>query len=540
LRDTIAWSHDLLSPSDQILLRRLAVFAGGCTAEAAEAVCAGPLGAADPGLPAGSVLDGLASLVEQSLVVQHPGPGGEPRFGMLETIHEFSREQLTASGERESLCRRHGAYLLQLSESARRALMGPAQAEWVQRLEFEHHNLRAALDWALAGTEAEMALRQCAALTLFWYIKGHYREGRDWCARALAAAPAGAAATRAMVLHGAASLADIQHDHVEARSLIEASVALWRTVGHRRGLASSLSQLGELARHSGDRAAARQACEEALAIYAESPYPWGQRLALGVLGWVAEDEGDHATARRLLEQSLEVARKGRSPIDVALQLNNLGIVAIRQGDEVESEARHREALLLCRDVDAHEPMACSLEGLAAVAAARRHPRRAAWLLGAATALRGAIGSPRIAQFEEEYRRVLPSVQAALGEAVFATAAAEGAAAQLHEVIAVAVANVDQVDTPDVREAPPVSLVISQARQVRQRIEPPDGLSARQIDYLRLLARGHTNKEIAGALAVSETAVEQMLPRIYEKIHVRNRAEAGRYAYEHGLIDHSEP
>jgi hypothetical protein len=158
-----------------------------------------------------------------------------------------------------------------------------------------------------------------------------------------------------------------------------------------------------------------------------------------VLGWVAEDQGDHATARGLLEASLAVARESKSPIDIALQLNNLGIVAIRQGDDREAEARHREALRLTRDVDAREPTACALEGLAAVAAARRNHRSAAALLGAAAALRAEIHAPRIAQFEEEYKRLLPLVQEALGDDAFAAAEAQGRAAGIDAVVKLALA-----------------------------------------------------------------------------------------------------
>jgi predicted ATPase/DNA-binding CsgD family transcriptional regulator len=541
LRATIAWSHDLLSAMERTLFRRLAVFTGGCTLEAAEAVCGEAPEEAMPGTlsapsepPASGVLEGLASLVEKSLLVQHEGPDGEPRFGMLETIHEFGREQLAGSGEEEVLRRRHADYLLQFARTAGRALAGPAQGEWVRRLERDYHNLRAALAWALTAGEGEQALRLCAALHTFWYNKGHYREGRDWCARALAAASQAPPATRATVLRGAASLADIQHAYVEARSLIEASVALYRTGDDRGGLARSLALLGMIARHERDWATARQACEEALAIYAEAPEPWGQRLALGVLGWVAEDQGDRTTARRLLAASLAVAREGKSPIDVALQLNNLGIVAIRDGDDVEAELRHREALRLTSEVGAHEPLACALEGLAAVAAARRDPRRAAGLLGAAAGLRAEIGAPRIAQFEEEHRRVVPLVRQALGEEAFETAAARGAAVPIAEVAAAALAGASVADTP-----PVVTAGGGTPRELPRRASPAN-LTPRQIAYLRLLAGGATNKAIAAELVVSEAAVEQMLVRLYEKIHVRNRAEMIRFAYEHGLLDAPAP
>jgi predicted ATPase/transcriptional regulator with XRE-family HTH domain len=446
LHRTIAWSHDLIGPDAQALFRRLAVFRGGWTLEAAEAVC----GVAEP--TGGDVLDVLGVLVDNSLVRRLDAGQAEPRFDMLETVHEYAWERLEASTERPAVQRAHATYLLRLARPAHRGLMGPAHGEWLRRLEAELHNLRAALAWAVSAGEgeAEMALSLCAALTTFWYVKGYYREGRDWSARALAAAPEAAPATRAAALHGAATLADIQQDHTAARSEIEASVALRRSASDHRGLASSLALLGMIARHERDWTAARQACEEALAIYAESPEPFGQRRALSMLGWVAEDQGDRATACELLEASLAVARAGGSPIDIATQLTNLGIVAIRRGDDGEAARCHREALRLTREVDAGEPMSCALEGVAAVVATRGDHPRAAWLLGAAATLRAVNGTPRIAQFEEEYARLLPQVREALGEEACGATIAAGAAAPLDEVLAAALADDGGLHTP----APP--------------------------------------------------------------------------------------
>jgi predicted ATPase/DNA-binding CsgD family transcriptional regulator len=537
LRDTIAWSYELLSPTEQAVFRRLAVFAGGCTLDAAEAVCGAPVEAADVGDPSrgGSVIVGppdvfgaLLALVEKNMVVQQLDQDGEHRFGLLEAMDEFGHDRLAACHEEGALRRAHARYYLDVARSTARHLSGPTQAGAVHSLELEHHNFRAAMQWSLSAGDAEDSLRLCAALTMFWYIKGHYREGREWCARALSAAVDAAPATRAAALHGAASLADIQHDNVAGRSMIEESVALWRVAGKSRGLAASLSLMGMLARHDGDRELARRSCAEALTIYATAPDPWGERLALGVLGWLAEDEGDHATAERLLEASLAAARRADSPTDIALQLNNLGIVAIRRGDDVGSERRHRAALILSRDVDAHEPMAGALEGLAAVAAGRRDHARAAWLVGAATALRGAIGSPRIAQFEEEHQTLSRQLRSALGEDELVRLAGRGGAAALDDVIAVAMAT---------RE-PPGVLLHSPGSEPRHDGPVAAGsadLTPRQVEYLRLLAQGCTNRAIAATLVVSETAVEQMLVRLYVKIGVRNRSEAIRYSYEHRLV-----
>ena len=541
LRDTIAWSYDLLSPVEQVVFRRLSVFSGGWTVDAAEAVCGARLDGIAAGTTANAsvasrdiaapeLLDALLSLVEKSLLVRSSGFDGEPRFTMLEAMQEFGHEQLVSCDEEIILRHTHARHQLALARATARRLTGPAQSLAVQQLEQEHHNIRAGLEWSLTEGEADVAVRLCAVLTMFWYIKGRYREGREWCSRALAAAPESAPAARAAVLQGAASLADIQHDQAEARVLIEQSVAAWRTAGNGRGLASSLSLLGMLARHEDDRELARRSCTEALVIFETHPDPSGERLALGVLGWLAEDEGDHATAQQLLEASLAKAREGRSPTDIALQLNNLGIVALRRGDDAVSKSHHLAALALTRDVNAHEPMACALEGLSAVAAANRHHRLAVWLLGAATSLRAAISSPRIAQFAEEHRRLVPELQAALGEDVFDRIAQEGAAASLDDVLVTALA-IDEPPDPGRAQLPE-----SDQRGDGPRAPGWVDVTPRQVEYLRLLAEGCTNRAIARALSVSETAVEQMLVRLYLKIGARNRAEAIRYTYEQGLVD----
>jgi non-specific serine/threonine protein kinase len=383
-----------------------------------------------------------------------------------------------------------------------------------------------------------VALRICAALSRFWYVKGHYREGREWSARALAVAPHAPPAIRAAVLEGAGSLADMQHDAVEASTQLDASVQLWRTVGDNRRLAAALAMQGMLARHGGDPVAARAACDEALTIPVEPPHRFGHRLALSVLGFIAEGEGDRSRARQFLEESLRVARLNASPMEIALQLNNLGVVALRDRRDGEAAGYYREALRLAWEIGAAEIIAGSLEGLAGVAAARHRPRRAAELFGAAAALRQEIGGPPVAQFEEEFHRVVPLVREVLGDDDFQAAAAHGAAIPLAEVVAAAQADIDVADTPPADMPPMFTAVDTTQRATRPTL--PVKLTPRQIAYLRLLASGATNRAIAAEMVVSEAAVEQMLVRLYEKLHIRNRSEMIRFAYAHGLFDLDTP
>jgi predicted ATPase/class 3 adenylate cyclase len=227
LRGAIEWSHGLLAPEEQTLFARLAVFAGGRTLEAIEAVC-------DPGGEL-DVFDGVESLLEKSLLRQEEGPDGEPRFVMLETIHEFARERLEEGGEAEEVKRAHAEFFLALAEETEPELRGPRQFSWFERLETEHDNLRAALSWSLETGNAELRLRIGGALRWFWNVRGYAGEGWRWVAAGLSGGEAAPAAVRAEALLGLGDLAQRQGDYERATEDLEASLALCREAGDRSG-----------------------------------------------------------------------------------------------------------------------------------------------------------------------------------------------------------------------------------------------------------------------------------------------------------------
>lgn len=244
LRDTLAWSHELLGPAEQRLFRRLAVFAGGCDPEAVEAITA--LGSDVETDPA---LDTLAELLDSSLL-QRAMVAGVVRFTMLETVREYGLEQLVASGEAEPARRRHAAYFLGLVQEAQLHLRGPEAPSWLDRLEADHDNFRAALEWSLAE-DPEMALGLAAALWRFWWMRGHLREGRAWLERALQAGEGVAAPARAAALTAAGELAERHTDYAAASAWYEAALALWRDLGDTRGTATTLDGLAETAMRQG-------------------------------------------------------------------------------------------------------------------------------------------------------------------------------------------------------------------------------------------------------------------------------------------------
>ena len=301
LRDTIAWSYDLLAPEEQMLFRRLAVFAGGCTLEAAEAV-----GDYDGALDA---FAGLERLCEHSLVRQEDGPEDEPRFVMLETIREFGLERLAESGEEAAIRKGHAALFMELAEEAAPALAGPDPGPWLDHLETEHDNLRAALRWA-GSTDSQVGLRLGAALWRFWDIRGHLGEGQGWLEQVLAGGDGTVSAERAAALSGLANVVQVQGDHERARELHEEALALWRAVGD----------------------------------------PRGEAMTLDCLGYLAQGRGEYGRAAGLHEQALELANQAGDERIAGHALLNLGTAALYQGRYEQAAAHYAEALAQFRRV----------------------------------------------------------------------------------------------------------------------------------------------------------------------------------------------
>lgn len=352
LRAAIAWSHDLLDESERALFRRLAVFAGGWTLEAAEAVVNA---VAEPDLP---VIDCLGALLDNSLIRQADGghvcATPDPRFAMLQTIREFAREQLDASGEREAIPAAHAAYYGAMADEAAPHLTGPAAATWLDRLETEHDNLRTALAWWRTTADAARAAALAGALWRFWWLRGHIDEGRAELEAALALPHAddpAARLSRAAALDGAGVLAETQGDYERARALHDLALALSRELDDHVGIARATGNLGVVAFDRGDRATAEQLLAESLALAREVGDDHLIATALNDLGRVAFDRGDHERAEALYRESLVIRRRAGSPSEIARVLNNLGGVAHDMDDFARAASLFAESLELYRELD---------------------------------------------------------------------------------------------------------------------------------------------------------------------------------------------
>jgi len=468
LRNTIDWSYALLDADMQTLFARLAVFVGGFSLEAVEAVCADQeLRIEDRGwkrAAPSSILDRLASLVDQSLLRQTPGIDGEPRFMLLETIREYALERLELSGEADVVRHRHALHYLGLAVAAESQILGAEQTMWLQRLETDHDNLRAALAWCQTPAgDAEVGLRLAGALWRFWDTRSYLSEGRRWLEQALALSDFGVPpenglvaaadqanihqhkakmATRAQALYGVGALAWSQGDYARATALLEESLALFRALGDTAGIANTQNHLGVIAQLQGDYVRATTLLEGSLALRREQGDKHGIAGALNNLGMVALCQGDYARARPLVEEALAVMRELGSERYIALALNNLGIVALGQHDLVQARTCCMESMRLLRDLNNTYDIADCLVGLAGVASEQGQPARAARLCGATEVLLESIGAVLERAERAAHDRTIAVARSQLDEATFSAMWAEGRTMPLDQTMAYALGEDD--------------------------------------------------------------------------------------------------
>ena len=535
LRDTLAWSYDLLDPAEQMLFRWLAVFSGGWTLEAAEAVC----NAAD-GLPF-DILDGLQSLIDKSLLREAAGIAGEPRYGMLETIREYALDRLQANGEMAALQWRHAAYYLAFAETAAPEVLGPQQVAWLDRLEVDHNNLRAALAWSRAEREQwEEGVRLAIALGDFWGRRGYMSEGRRWLEGALAqmegrAAEPRACALRAEALYGAATLAMLQYDTTTPPPLLEESLALFRALGNTWGVASALRNLGcTAAILEGDHGRGIALLEESLALFHTLGDRWGMAWTLSFLGWAFHAQGNYTRAARLLEESLAHFREAGDLHGIGTALGNLGTLTAKQGDFTQAAVCLRESLGLHRAMGSKVGIGIALEAVAGLEALQAHEpeamARAARLCAAAEALHASLGSEAFAGVRGDRERMVATLRTCLDEEAFAVTWAEGRAMTPEQAIAYALEDAPHSEQAIARHPPlPQTAPAAESRQY------PAGLTDREVEILRLVTQGLTYAQIAERLIISSHTVNAHLRTIYGKLGVNSRSSATRFAVEHRLV-----
>jgi non-specific serine/threonine protein kinase len=468
MRETIAWSYDLLEKPEKSLFRRLAVFIGGFTLEAAEAVCNAE---DDLGI---DIQDGVASLVNKSLLQQTEQAGGEPRFVMLETIREYGLECLKGNGERENFRQRHASFFLQLAQRAEPELGSQEQSVWLTYLEQDHDNFRAALRWALAERQAEISLRLAGALWWFWYLHGHYREGRAWLDKVLAEGSDQRTIHRSRALIGAGGLAFLQCEYSSSEQLLQEGLALARELADRESIATSLQLLGSVAREQGDykhaielhqesfdlwraldnkRGVARSlnyigfaswlngdfertamACEQTLGLFRELGDKEGIVWSLLNLSAVMYYREKYEQAVSLCQESLTLSREIGYKEGIAWSLNIWGNVARRQEQFEPGKTMLQESLELHYELQDRWRVASVLESLGGIAFEQNETERSVRLLGAAEAIRVTVGTPLPPVERQDRDRYLKMAGIALGEEKFTSLWLEGRTLAVEQII----------------------------------------------------------------------------------------------------------
>ncbi|MCE3277515.1 MAG: hypothetical protein K0R13_3370, partial [Propionibacteriaceae bacterium] len=368
MRDAIAWSHDLLSAEEQVLFWHIAVFAGSFTLEAAEAVVSKPgeLGI-DP-------LEGVASLLDKSLLQQEVGPSGEPRFTMLETVREFALEQLAASGEDAVIRQRHASWYLALTEAVGRDLeAGRAEAVWFARLDAELDNLRAALAWFDTADEPTNVLMLLSAISGYWFVRPYHAEVRGWLESALRAAPDVPIAVRVEALHVAAITTSFLGDASAAVAYAEEEVALARELGDPLALGRAHYDLGLAWAFSDDIARAAVAYEEAVSLLRTTGVPLWEAMALAELGDTRLMMGDVAGAVPLLDEALALHRRSDFPVRIAVTLGERAHAARLQGDQALASRLFTESMTVAAEIGSERFLLGAVAGLAGVAMALGQP-----------------------------------------------------------------------------------------------------------------------------------------------------------------------
>jgi predicted ATPase/DNA-binding CsgD family transcriptional regulator/Tfp pilus assembly protein PilF len=511
MNDAIAWSYDLLPQTERTLFRRLAVFVGDFTLEAADAVA----GDSDVG-----IVEGLAALIDHSLVRRIEQPGAEPRFGMLETIREFALEHLVTSGEDSEIRSRHLAYCVELAEQAERVPYAPEKEAAARRLTVELPNMRAALAWAEDQADAEQLLRLVVALWWYWEGLGSLTEGCRWMDKAItttAHVPERLERQRARLLANAAMGILWQGSTAGADVLLDEALPLARKSGNSEAIIAAFLGTGHLAIYQGDLDQARAPLEEALQRTREFGDPGRLLDPLFRLGYLHKSRGEDDAGEERFAEMLVAARAGGWRFQIAQSLEALGTCARERGEFHQATNLFVESLELMRDGGDQGAVANCIRSLGAVAAATGRAEQAARLFGAAEALyeRHGYGEPPV---EREFReRDFSLARKALPSATFAAAWAAGRALPLDEAIA---------------EAFAVAEAVTSAHSSKPVI--PGGLTPREVAVLRLLVEGHSDREIADTLFVSRRTAAHHVSSILSKLGVPSRAAAAAWAVRNKL------
>jgi predicted ATPase/DNA-binding CsgD family transcriptional regulator len=518
MRDTIAWSYALLGHAEQALFQDLCVFPRGFPLDAAEYVGGGGGEGGEGGAPA--VLDLLASLVAKSLVHYEGEVGGEPSYGMLETIREFGQEQLAASGREAAARQRHAAWALALAERAGPRVRGPDATVWLDALERNHASLRATLAWLVERQDGAALTRLAGTLLPFWEEHAHYAEGRHWLETALDLGGA-AVPDQLQLLSGAGTMAFHQADYNRAILRHSQALALARVIADREAESFALNNLGAQEAGMGNFDEARVHYEASIAIARDLDAPHLLIRGLHNLAQIQRVERDSAAARHSMEEVLALAREHAMTWMLPNILVGLGLVTIDLGDVTRAFALFQESLALAVAKGDQGIIIDGIEGLAKLAAVTGQAEPATRLFAAGERLREKLEHPQPPKERAYAEPIVHGLRDAMGADGFAAAWAAGRLLTQQAALAAALAL--RIENAD-------SAISAAERRAKEH-----GLTEREREVLHLLAAGHSNREVGEMLFISPTTAARHVANIYNKLGVDSRAKAAAYAHRHGLV-----
>lgn len=517
LRNTFEWSYDLLAEPERKIFRHLGVFAGGCTLDALARVC---------GETPSSVafLDSLERLMDSGLVsrITLSGAPAEPRLVLLEPVREYALELLRDAGEFQTACEQHAATYLDLVERANREIRGPAEREWLPRLERAHANALVALRWFIDSRAAEGSLRLSAALGMFWWVRGFTREGLQRVEEALALPMPDPASARLRLAHAVAlsiagALMFWLGDYARSQELERRALDLFGDAEEPSSKAFATITLGNCALSLGELDRAEAYYRQSLDLYRAAEDARGTAAATMNLGIASLYQENLARAHALLSRSVLTLQAVGDLRSAAFGLRNLALTHCLRQEFEPAQTCVRESLALWRAGQGRLVLPFLLETAAFVAVGTRQHHRALKLAAAAAAQRDDMDTPAPRSWMRQLQSWLDIARASLGEQASASAWSHGLSLSVEDAVAEALGD----DTESKDHLPSGATL--------------NGLTPRETDVLRLVASGNTNKEIALGLVVSVATVERHLANVYAKIGARGRTEATAYAITHGLL-----
>jgi predicted ATPase/DNA-binding CsgD family transcriptional regulator len=517
MRDAIAWSYELLPPEASTLYARLSAFIGGFTLEAAEQVATdGDLVIQE------NVLEGIATLIDASLLRQDTGPDDEPRYLMLSTIREFGLERLNERDDADAVRRRHAEWVMAFAEEAETGFYSADQVPWLNRLEVERDNIRAALQWTTSAGEADLSLRVSSATWCLWRVRGHRTEGRDWMEKALTIDGAYRLIDRAKALDTAGDLAWVQRDFNRARQLHGESLMLARKANHPFGIGRALFGLADVALSEHEPDLAEEYLEEALQIYRTIGNVLWEATCLVNIGQVARIRGDDLAASGLISRAIELFRRIGYAWGGAWAIAKLANIKRDGGDLAAAATLYREAADLSLNHNDRSGVAHAIEGLALVAARANQCDLAARLFGASQQLADGVGHPL--PFPTERQAALVTIEREIGGLALAGELETGRRFHPSEAVVEAGKILFTIPAP-VRQAPVPAPLPQNAHLI----------SPRELEVLKLLADGKSSHEIADELYISHRTVTTHISNILGKLGVDSRAAAIAVALRSGIV-----